>query len=76
MTPVQLKMARAALSLGIRDTAKLARVSHDTITRIETGDETLKESTVDKVRAALEAAGVVFVADNGEGPGVRLRKGG
>jgi hypothetical protein len=27
------------------------------------------------VRAALEAAGVIFVEENGEGPGVRLRKG-
>jgi len=24
--------------------------------------------------AALEAAGVIFVAENGEGPGVRLKK--
>lgn len=27
------------------------------------------------IRAALEAAGVILVAENGEGPGVRLRKG-
>jgi len=27
------------------------------------------------IRAALEAAGVIFVAENGDGPGVRLRKG-
>lgn len=26
------------------------------------------------LRAALEAAGVIFVPENGEGPGVRLRK--
>jgi hypothetical protein len=26
------------------------------------------------VRHALEAAGVVFIDDNGDGPGVRLRK--
>jgi hypothetical protein len=28
------------------------------------------------VRAALESAGVIFIDDNGEGPGVRLRKAG
>ncbi len=28
------------------------------------------------VRAALEPAGVIFVDENGEGPGVRPRKGG
>ena len=26
------------------------------------------------IRAALETAGVIFVEENGEGPGVRLRK--
>jgi hypothetical protein len=26
------------------------------------------------IRAALESAGVIFVDENGEGPGVRLRK--
>jgi hypothetical protein len=26
------------------------------------------------IRAALESAGVIFVEENGEGPGVRLRK--
>ena len=28
------------------------------------------------IRAALESAGIIFVAENGEGPGVRLRKSG
>jgi hypothetical protein len=27
------------------------------------------------MRRALESAGVIFVDENGEGPGVRLRKG-
>lgn len=27
------------------------------------------------IRSSLEAAGVIFVDENGEGPGVRLRKG-
>lgn len=49
-------------------------VSHDTIRRLEAGDTTLKEETVLKVRAALEKAGCIFIDENGEGPGVRLRK--
>jgi hypothetical protein len=28
----------------------------------------------ESAKAALEAAGVIFVAENGDGPGVRLRK--
>jgi hypothetical protein len=31
-------------------------------------------TTVSAMRAALEAAGVEFIAENGGGPGVRLRK--
>ncbi len=73
MKPVQSKMARAALGLTVRGLAARAGVSHDTIVRLEAGDE-LKPRTVAAIRAALEAAGVIFVAENGEGPGVRLRK--
>jgi len=73
VTPAQCRMARAALELGVRDLAEAAKVSTNTITRFERG-EALKERTVDALQAALEAAGVIFVAENGEGPGVRLRK--
>ena len=73
MIAVQCKMARTALGLGVRDLAELAKVSPETIARLERG-EALKERTVDAVRSSLEAAGVIFIAENGEGPGVRLRK--
>ncbi len=74
MIPQQLKMARAALGLGVRDVAALAGVSPDTIARLERGEE-LKPATVSAIRAALEAAGVEFVPENGGGAGVRLKKG-
>lgn len=73
MLPVQCKMARAALGLGVRDLAALAAVSPDTVARLERGEE-LKPRTIDAIRAALEYAGVVFVPENGEGAGVRLKK--
>jgi hypothetical protein len=31
-------------------------------------------STVEKLRSALEAAGIAFIAENGGGMGVRFRK--
>jgi transcriptional regulator with XRE-family HTH domain len=73
MIAVQCKMARAALGLGVRELADLAKVSPDTIARLERG-EPLKERTVDALRVALENAGVEFIPENGGGPGVRLRK--
>jgi transcriptional regulator with XRE-family HTH domain len=73
MIAIQCKMARTALALGVRELAKLADVSPNTIARLERGEE-LRDRTIAAVRAALEAAGVIFVEENGEGPGVRLRK--
>jgi transcriptional regulator with XRE-family HTH domain len=66
-------MARAALGLGVRELADGAKVSPDTIARLERGEE-LKPRTIDAIRAALEAAGVEFIAENGGGAGVRMRK--
>jgi transcriptional regulator with XRE-family HTH domain len=66
-------MARAALQIGVRDAAGLAKVSPNTIARLERG-EALYARTVTAIRAALETAGVEFIAENGGGPGVRLRK--
>jgi transcriptional regulator with XRE-family HTH domain len=74
MVPAQCKMARAALSLGVRDLADHAKVSPDTVARFERG-EPLKKRTVEALKTALEKAGVIFVEENGEGPGVRLKKG-
>jgi transcriptional regulator with XRE-family HTH domain len=74
LLPVQCKMARAATGLGVRELAEASKVSADTIVRFEKG-EALRPRTIDALRAALEAAGVEFVAENGGGPGVRLKGG-
>ena len=73
MTPAQCRMARSGLGLGVRELAGAAKVSTNTVTRFERGEE-LRERTIDALRAALEAAGVEFIAESGGGAGVRLRK--
>ncbi|HVV94828.1 MAG TPA: helix-turn-helix domain-containing protein [Hyphomicrobiales bacterium] len=68
-------MARAAISLSVRDLALAAQVSTNTITRLERG-EALQPRTLAAIRAALEAAGVVFLADGENvegGSGVRIK---
>ena len=75
LLPVQCRMARAALGLGVRELAAAAKVSIDTVTRFERGDE-LKERTIEALQRVLEAAGIEFIDENGGGPGVRLRKSG
>jgi len=69
MNPIQLRMARAAVGWGVRELAEKAGITANTVTRIENGADA-KQSTMDKLRRALEAAGVEFT--NGDQPGVRL----
>ena len=72
IVPVQSRMARVALSWGVRDLAVAAKVSPNTIARLERG-ETLNPRTLGAIRAALETAGVEFISENGGGVGVRLK---
>ena len=71
MKSIQLRMARAAVGWGVRELAEQAGVTANTVTRIENGADA-KQSTMDALQRALEAAGVEFT--NGEQPGVRLNK--
>ncbi|WP_105401608.1 helix-turn-helix domain-containing protein [Neorhizobium sp. T7_12] len=74
MKSIQLKMARAAVGLGVRELAAAAGVTANTITRIENGADA-KQSTLDAIRAVLEKD--VILLSDGEtttgGVGVRLR---
>ena len=69
MKAIQLRMARAAVGWGVRELAKKAGVTANTVTRIENGADA-KQSTMDRLQRALEAAGIEFT--NGKRPGVRL----
>jgi transcriptional regulator with XRE-family HTH domain len=73
LTAAQCRMGRAALKWTVRELAEKAGMSKDTITAFESGGD-VKLSTMEKLRNVLEKAGVVFIAENGGGAGVRLRK--
>ena len=70
----QCRGARAMLDISREKLAELAKVNERTISDFETGRRKPIPATLAAIRAALEAAGVIFVEENGEGPGVRLRK--
>ena len=74
MKPAQVRMARAALNWSLSDLATAASVHRNTISNFETGRYGGSEDALAAIRSALESAGVIFVDENGEGPGVRLRK--
>ena len=71
MKAAQLRMARAAVGWGVRELGEKAGVAANTVTRIETGADA-KQSTIDRLQRAFEAAGVEFT--NGDQPGVRFTK--
>lgn len=73
ITPEQCRMARAALQIGVRDLAASSGVSAMTISRFENGHSGGQAETLRKLQAALEAAGLEFIPENGGGAGVRLR---
>ena len=73
MKAIQIKMARAAVGWGVRELAERAGLTANTVTRIENGADA-KQSTMDRLQQALEAAGVEFIEENGGGPGVRLQR--
>ena len=74
ITALQARMGRAALRLGVRDVATAARVSVGTVSRVEAG-LAANESTLAAIQQALESLGLVFIFENDEGVGVRLKPG-
>ena len=72
ITGAQLRMARAAVRLGVRDLARLAQISPTTVTRAE-ADLPVNKTVIAAIERALETAGIEFIPENGGGPGVRLK---
>lgn len=72
VTSDQLRMARAALKLTVRELADRLGVDKNTIVRIEAGGKA-HASTLQRLRAVLEGLGIEFIP-NGQGPGVRLKR--
>jgi hypothetical protein len=76
ITGRQIAAARTLLGLGQADLAERSLISVPTLKRMEAsnGPAAGLANNVVAVRRALELAGVEFIAANGGGAGVRLRK--
>ncbi|TBF71315.1 transcriptional regulator (plasmid) [Rhizobium leguminosarum] len=75
MLPIQCKMARTALNMGVKQLADTAAVSTNTVVRFERGEE-LKPRTIAAIRTVLEKEGVIFLDGDysgSGGPGIRLK---
>lgn len=72
MKPAQVKMARAALGWSMDKLGKAAGVHRNTVANFETEVYAGDPATLQKIRRALEKAGIEFT--NGDAPGVRLKR--
>ena len=73
MSPAQTRAARALLNWSQEQLAEKASVSVTTLRNYERGATVPMTNNLNAMRAALEAAGVEFIAEDGGGAGVRLR---
>jgi transcriptional regulator with XRE-family HTH domain len=76
ISAAQIRAARHLANLSQADVAETTGLSLPTIKRAESNRAVpISASAIDAIQSALESAGVEFIAENGSGPGVRLRKG-
>jgi transcriptional regulator with XRE-family HTH domain len=74
-TPSQIRAARALIGWSQTEVATAAGLSIPTVKRAEAdGGIRVSEDAIVAIACALKKAGVEFIAENGGGPGVRLRK--
>jgi transcriptional regulator with XRE-family HTH domain len=74
ISTAQLKEARRLLGWTLSTVGGKSDLSTSTLSFFETDRRRPSALDVSKIRKAFEAAGVDFIAENGDGPGVRLRK--
>ena len=75
--PAQIRAARALLGWRQEDLSKASGVGSATVRRVESSSSSATSyvSTISRIQAAFENAGVLFIDDDGSaGIGVRLAK--
>lgn len=72
----QIRAARALLDWSAKELSELAGVGWATIQRFESADgiPPSRGGTLDRVQTALENAGIEFIGDPLQSPGVRLKR--
>jgi transcriptional regulator with XRE-family HTH domain len=72
--PSQFRAARCLLNWSHSDVARASGVSDATVMRFETEQGIPRRASLKVIRRAFDVAGVIFVENNGQAVGVRLRK--
>ena len=74
MLPSQCRAARGLLDWTQERLADASGVSVGAIRNFEAGITNPMRANLAALKSALESGGIVFIDENGGGPGVRLRK--
>jgi DNA-binding transcriptional regulator YiaG len=74
LTPEQVRAGRALLNISQIKLAQLANLGVSTVVDFEKSRRRVSDAALEAMRAALQSAGVIFVSENGGGPGARLKK--
>jgi hypothetical protein len=76
LTPSLSRAARAFLDFDVADLVKRSGVPKVIIAEFEKGGRVPQRQDLAAMRLAFEEAGIQFLEDDGNGPGLRLRLGG
>ena len=76
LTAEQIRAARAMLGWSSNELCERAEVSRRTLVKLEAsnGIPAATTTTLGKIKATLEAAGIEFIGTPDDGPGIRIRK--
>jgi len=74
ISPSQCRAARALLDWSQDQLAENAQVARATIADFERNARVPMRNNMVSIVSSLEAAGIAFISENGEGAGVRFRK--
>jgi transcriptional regulator with XRE-family HTH domain len=74
VTAAQCRAARGLLGWSQQELADRASIGIVTVRQLEAGKHEPRRATTQVVRQCFEAAGVMFIDNNGGGVGVRLKK--
>jgi transcriptional regulator with XRE-family HTH domain len=74
MTPALCRAARSLVDWTQERLAEAANVGQSTVRNFEAGRSVPVPNNLAAIHAALEAAGVEFIPENGGGAGVRMKK--
>ncbi len=74
LTGQQIRAARGALNWSVKRLANVTGVGTATIVRYEqvSGVPKARKDNLDRIRRALETAGIEFIGSPEDGPGIRI----